>query len=84
MIHMTIVSCGRLVADLPKWDGPVPQKGDFIFQPPYESSGPDAVGSEPLQNNTAGQVRTVQWRTHDRTPEGNFTQTAHPYVEITI
>jgi hypothetical protein len=83
MIHMTIVQEGKVVADMPEWDGPVPQRGDYIFHPPFEGNGPMPVGQGPLQNNTAGCVKTVQWRTHDRRPAG-FVQTAHPYVEITI
>lgn len=84
-MHMTIISGIEVVVDLPNWDGPIPSKGDYIFHPPFENTGPSPVGDGPLQNNTAGCVQIVQWRTHDRTPDGErFVQTSHPYVEITI
>lgn len=82
MIHMTVIQDGKVVVDLPEWPGPVPQRGDYFFHPPM-SSGPDPVGAGPLRNAAAGCVKVVQWRTHDRTPDG-FVQTAHPYVEITL
>lgn len=85
MIHMTVIQEGEVVIDLPEWPGPVPQRGDYLFHPPFESNGPDPVGQGPLGNNVAGCIKVVKWRTHDRTTDGNhFVQTAHPYVEITI
>ncbi len=76
-IHMRIIQGGDLIADLPEWAGPVPQRGDYIFHPP--------LGRSP--ENIAGCVRSVTGRTHDRAadPEAaSFVMTARPYVELAI
>jgi hypothetical protein len=75
-IHMRIVQGPDLIADLPKWKGPVPRAGDYIFHPPYGTSDHEGI---------AGSVACVKWRTHDRTPEGDvFVMTEHPYVEVVL
>jgi len=78
-MHMRIVQGGKLIADLPDWDGPVPRTGDYIFHPAYGTS-PEGI---------AGCVKTVTWRTHDRPADwdehrSHFVPAAHPYVEIAI
>lgn len=72
-IHMRIVQGPEVVADLPEWTGPVPHTGDYIFHPPLGSS----------VEGIAGSVKTVTWRTHDRSVDA-FVMTAHPYVEIAL
>jgi hypothetical protein len=72
-MHMRIVQGPEIIADLPKWDGPVPRAGEYIFHPPLGNS----------QEGIAGRVRSVTWRTHDRGPDG-FVMTAHPYAEVCI
>lgn len=74
-MHMKIVQGPDLIVDLPDWPGPIPRVGDYIFHPP--------LGPSSYQDNIAGCVRTVTWRTHDR-GVGQFVQTAHPYVELSI
>jgi hypothetical protein len=73
-MHMRIIQGGDLIVDLPDWDGPIPRTGDYIFHPPLGSRSPEGI---------AGSVKTVTWRTHDR-GDGEFVQTARPYVEISI
>ena len=81
-IHMRIMTIDngpQLVADLPKWPGPVPHAGDYIFHPPFSDNG--------SQENIAGCVKTVTWRTHDRVitdDRSRFVMTANPYVELYI
>lgn len=75
-IHMRIVQAHELIVDLPKWKGPVPREGDYIFHPPSRPGGHEAI---------AGSVACVKWRTHDRTEDGGaFVMTAHPYVEVVL
>jgi hypothetical protein len=78
-IHMRITQHGELIADLPRWSGPVPRTGDYIFHPPTQ----EGAGEPHAHSAIAGCVRTVTWRTHDRGPRG-FVQTDQPYVEITL
>lgn len=72
-VHVRIVQGNELVVDLPEWPYEVPAVGDYIFHPPLGGS----------MEGIAGCVRTRTWRTHDRQP-GQFVQTAHPYVELTL
>jgi hypothetical protein len=75
-IHMRITQGNELVADLPKWKGPVPRQGDYIFHPPSSA--------QPDREQISGRVACVKWRTHDRTEDNEFTMTAHPYVELVL
>ena len=80
-IHMRIMTTDeepQLVADLPKWPGPIPRVGDDIFHPPYDSGDQETI---------AGHIKTVTWRTHDRIEidgRSRFVMTTHPYVELYI
>jgi hypothetical protein len=80
-LHVRIMTTDdgpQLVADLPDWPYPIPHKGDYLFHPPFGTGDPEQI---------AGHVKTVGWRTHDRTPDpttGAFSQTTQPYVEIYI
>jgi len=75
-IHMRIVQGNDLIADLPKWKGPIPRAGDYIFHPPSRPGGHEGI---------AGSVACVKWRTHDRTEDGGaFVMTANPYVEVVL
>ncbi len=38
-IHMRIVQGNDLIVDLPKWHGPIPRTGDYIFHPPRKPGG---------------------------------------------
>jgi hypothetical protein len=73
-VHLRIVQGADVIVDLPDWPHPIPRRGDYIFHPPSTPGGLEGI---------AGCVQTVTWRTHDRSDDG-FTQTAHPYVEITL
>ncbi len=80
-IHLRIVQENQLIADLPKWPGPIPRKGDYLFHPP--------VSAEDEPFTTAGHVKTVTWRLYDRPPAGTrpssfMIPSPHPYVEICI
>jgi hypothetical protein len=77
-IHMRIMQGPDLIADLPEWDGPVPQVGDYLFHPPYTAESFEGI---------AGCVKTRTWRTHDRPADPDatsFVMTQNPYVEICI
>jgi len=77
-IHLRIVQGNELIADLPEWPYQVPQRGDYIFHPPWKPGDHEGI---------AGHVKVVTWRTHDRPSDPDatsFTMTAHPYVEISI
>lgn len=77
---MRIVQNHELIVDLPKWKGPIPRVGDYIFHPPFDPGEDEGVGS------IAGSVAVVKWRTHDRPGRDatEFVMTAHPYVEIVL
>jgi hypothetical protein len=79
-LHVRIVQgpARELIADLPDWPYPVPRQGDYIFHPPYRPG---------QEEGTAGSVKTVTRRTHDRPADPaatSFVQTASPYIEISI
>lgn len=79
MIHLRIISEGQTVVDFPEWDAPVPQVGDHIFHPPFSG--------DKVPPSTAGCVKTVTWRTHDRVRDDmswKYVQKEHPYVELYI
>ncbi len=84
-MHMRIVQGPELIVDLPEWDGPVPRVGEYIFHPPYgKVTGDDRARQvTEVDGGIAGCVRSVTWRTHDRSAMG-FVMTKHPYVEISI
>jgi hypothetical protein len=85
-IHIRVTQGNQLVADLPEWNGPIPDVGDYLFHPP-QLGEPNEV--EKL-SQIAGCVVQRTWRMYERptrrlpgVPEG-FRQTHRPYVEITL
>ena len=81
-IHMRVVHENQTVADIPKWDGPVPQRGDYLFHPGPKGTHPQDTGGSSLAN-IAGCVQLVTWHLYERR-DGQFVKTTAPYVEITI
>lgn len=82
-VHVRITQGRELIADLPAWPHAIPQRGDYLFHPPF---GDQAVTPD-TGTGIAGCVKTVTWRTHDRPEDPDataFTQTARPYVELHI
>jgi hypothetical protein len=82
MIHMRVVQDNETVADLPKWDGPVPRRGDYLFHPGPEGTHPQDGGASTM-NAIAGHVKMVTWHLYERR-DGKFVKSSAPYVEITI
>jgi len=75
-VHLRIIQGHELIVDMPEWPYPVPRVGDYIFHPPYGPGDPA---------NIAGCVKTVTWRTHDRSGDrSKFVMTDEPYIELAI
>lgn len=85
-IHVRITQGNELVADLPEWEGPLPEVNDYLFHPPQlgEPNEPENLST------IAGCISSRVWRMYERPvrklagePDG-FRQTHRPYVEIRL
>ena len=74
-IHLMIMQDRQTIADLPEWDGPIPNVGDYIFHPPTDNGD--------LPYAISGCVKLRTFHLYERGP-GKFVPIARPYVEIDI
>lgn len=70
-----VIACSEgTVAEVEGYKGPIPQAGQYIGRPPSRGGGVINVMS----------VETVTYHILDRAPEGGFTASADPWVEVFV